>query len=441
VQPPSFDAHQREAAERAQFQRYGNVSTVGSGAGQVQRPGGAAGASRRGLWLGLGGAALVGGLVAAVAVGGGSGGGDDGGGGGGGDGGDGSGEIVAEGGSADGAGSGSAEGAGAGAAEGSGAGSASGGGGGSGGESEIPADEAADLAALEAMLKELSALDPSMVPPAMRKQLEEMKKLAKLSPQERRAKLRSLDIPLDLSGLLEVVTAMDPGAMSRKPAAGSGTQPAEAPDPDAPGAGKPGAGKPGASKPGASKPGVGKPAGAWVTARDLSFAGFDPKRLDVSAFIRWAITEAKKADPDAVLFRIDVSGVGPDGTANLELPTLASGHGSLDLRFFSPARAKRDPNLPLGVPEQNKTCEFRIEAEPDGVAIRPLTGFDCKGNDPVPPPRCSAAALWKRALAAKAPRNAVASLGYRAWSGAARWYFDIGFAGDKSFSRTFGDDC
>jgi hypothetical protein len=136
-----------------------------------------------------------------------------------------------------------------------------------------------------------------------------------------------------------------------------------------------------------------------------------------------------------------VSGVGPDGFANLELPTLASEHGSLDLRFFSPARAKPDPSLPLGVPEQGKTCEFRIEAEPDGVALRPISGFDCKRNVAVPPPRCTAAGLWKRARGAKAPQNAVASLGYRAWSGRPRWGFDIGFGHDRVFSHAFDDDC
>ena len=202
-------------------------------------------------------------------------------------------------------------------------------------------------------------------------------------------------------------------------------------EPGAGGAGAGGAGAGGAS----SAPAV------WSGSRELSFSGFNPRRLDVSAFIRWAIAEAKKADPDAVLFRIDVNGVGPDGFANLELPTLAAGHGSLDLRFFSPARAKPDPRLPVGVPEPGKTCEFRIEAEPDGVELRPLSGFDCKRNIPTPAPRCTAAALWKRALAAKAPGNAVASLGYRAWSGRFRWSFDIGFGHDKVFSRAFDDDC
>jgi len=74
------------------------------------------------------------------------------------------------------------------------------------------------------------------------------------------------------------------------------------------------------------------------------------------------------------------------------------------------------------------------------VHIRPISGFDCKRNIAAPPPKCTAAALWKIAIAAKAPRNAVASLGYREWSGRFKWGFDIGFGHDRVFSRAFDDD-
>src|SRR5690606_4423407 len=184
-----------------------------------------------------------------------------------------------------------------------------------------------------------------MLPPAARKQLEDLKQLAKLPPKERLAKWKQLAeaMPDVSGGLAEAMEAID---------AIGAVVPAPAPTPRTP--------KPSTPAPSTSAP-SGQPAqpGAWVVARDLSFGGFDPKRLDGSAFIRWAVAEARKADPDAVLFRIDVSGVGPDGRANLELPTLASSHGSLDLRFFSPARAKPDPSLPIGVPDRGKTCEFR----------------------------------------------------------------------------------
>jgi hypothetical protein len=135
-----------------------------------------------------------------------------------------------------------------------------------------------------------------------------------------------------------------------------------------------------------------------------------------------------------------MDGVGPDGFANLTYPGFASDHGSIDFRFFSPSRGKRDPSLPLGVKQKDWKCEFRIETEPDGIELRPLDGWECNGNKPVPAPRCTPAALWKRALAKGAPSNAVASLGYRS-NGRPVWYFDIGEPGAKAFSQTFADDC
>jgi serine/threonine-protein kinase len=180
-------------------------------------------------------------------------------------------------------------------------------------------------------------------------------------------------------------------------------------------------------------------AGAWPSRHSLSFA-FDPKRVDTAKLIAYAVREARREVADAELFRIDMDGVGPDGFANLTYPSLASDHGSVDFRFFSPSRSKRDPSLPLGVKQKDWKCEFRIETEPDGIALRPLDGWECTGNKAVPAPRCTPADLWKRALAKGAPSNAVASLGYRS-NGRPVWYFDIGEPGAKAFSQTFADDC
>lgn len=263
-------------------------------------------------------------------------------------------------------------------------------------------DDTGDLGDTSKMLDEaIAALDGIDLAPEVKRQLAELKDLGKLSPQQRMERIKQIQQQL----------AEDPSDPAPSP-------PAKPTTPTAPAT------------------------GGWITARDLSPPpGFNPKRVDVAAAIRYALAEAKRADPDAVLFRIDVDGVGPDGTANLELPSHASDHGSLDLRFFSPRRAVRDPKVPLGVPVKH-SCEFRIEVSPDGVGIRPINGFDCSRNVAVPAPRCSAAALWKRAIAKRAPTNAVASLGYRApTSGAARWYFDIGSGFDKVFSSAFDDGC
>jgi serine/threonine-protein kinase len=181
------------------------------------------------------------------------------------------------------------------------------------------------------------------------------------------------------------------------------------------------------------------PAGNWPTRHELSFP-IDPEHVDVDKLIAFAVAEAKREVADAELFRIDADGIGPDGFANLELPSHASGHGSIDLRFRSPSRSKRDPSLPLGVKQEWK-CEFRIEAEPGGVQIRPVNGFDCSKEKPVPPPKCSPAEVWKKAIANKAPTNAIASMGYRSAGSRTTWYFDIGSGPDTVFSTAFADDC
>ena len=190
---------------------------------------------------------------------------------------------------------------------------------------------------------------------------------------------------------------------------------------------------------------LGKPAapggGGWVKRGALSYPGFDPRRVDVAKVIAFAMRQAKQAVPDAELFRIDADGLRPDGTADLTLPSHASDHGSIDLRFRSPSRSKPDPSIPLGV-KQAWQCQFRIEVDPDGVSIRPLDGWDCRKDTPIPAPRCSPVALWKKAIAAKAPAgNAVANVGYRAAGATPRWYFAIGYGHDVAFSRAFGDDC
>jgi hypothetical protein len=185
------------------------------------------------------------------------------------------------------------------------------------------------------------------------------------------------------------------------------------------------------------------PSTGWVESKPLPPPpGWDPKRVDTAVFIAYALAEAKKAVPDAVLTRVEVDGVSPDGRADLTLPSHASDHGSIELRFISPSRMKRDPKVPLGVRVEWK-CEFRVEGEPEGVTLRPINGFDCTKEQPVSAPRCTPLALWKRAIATrKPPTNAVANMSYYGWMGSpARWHFAIGFGMDVAFSETFDDGC
>jgi serine/threonine protein kinase len=178
---------------------------------------------------------------------------------------------------------------------------------------------------------------------------------------------------------------------------------------------------------------------AWVVNQALSPpAGWDPKRVDVDGYIKWAIAEARKAVPDAQLERIDAEGVMPDGRANLTLADF-----SIDLRFVSPSRMKGDPSIPVGV-EQKLECEFRIEAEAKSIQIRKLAHCD-KKTRVVANPKCSVKKIWQLAVGKGAPTgNVVADLSYYGSSVGprVRWYLDIGSGHDKVFGHAFEDgDC
>jgi hypothetical protein len=130
--------------------------------------------------------------------------------------------------------------------------------------------------------------------------------------------------------------------------------------------------QPAASRPRA--PGLG--ADGWVVSRRFSAPGFDPKHLSIEKYLPFALAEAKKLVPDAVLFRIDADGVYPDGHADIMLAE----HGSLDFRFISPSRSKPDPKLPVGAKQEYK-CMFRIMIDGDGAWSAPLDGWEC--NEPL----------------------------------------------------------
>ena len=268
-------------------------------------------------------------------------------------------------------------------------------------------DKQAELEeATEALLMEaLRELDKAIraMPPDQQKRFAGYRDLAKLSPAQRMAKLRQLAAQGGVPGL--------PGA---------GAAPTPTPPPTPPAA-----------------------AGGWITRHDLDAPpGYDPAHVDVGKFVTWAIAQAKQAIPDAELIRIDTNGVSADGVANLSYPTLASDHGSIDVRFISPSRGKRDPSQPLGVGRKDFKCMFRVEAEPDGVTIAPIDFFDCAKEHAVPLPRCSFSAVWKKAIKKKAPTgNVVGNVDYRFGGGRPTWYFSIGFGTDVTYSKLFGDDC
>jgi serine/threonine protein kinase len=286
-------------------------------------------------------------------------------------------------------------------------------------DDEKPTPAPAPAPADDPTLESFRQLDEMInrLPPSQQKRLAGYKGLSKLPPAERMKKLQELSAKglsgMDLGQLGNVPSAPEV-AHAEKP---DEPTPPEPPPPPAP--------------------------GGWVTMHEIDPpSGYDPERVDVTAFIPWAIAQAKKAIPDAQLIRIDTNGVGPDGRANLKLASLASDHGSIDLRFISPSRGKRDPKQPLGVARRDFKCELRIMATPSGVELMPIDFADCSKERVVPVPTCSVAAVWKKAIARKAPsQNAVGNVDYRSNGSRAVWYFAIGAGFDTVFSQTFSDDC
>ena len=68
-----------------------------------------------------------------------------------------------------------------------------------------------------------------------------------------------------------------------------------------------------------------------------------------------------------------------------------------------------------------------------------MTSFECK-EVPIGPPKCTFVQVWQKALAAGAPKDAIAELGYRvpSKSKTPKWYFGIP---GTSVSYVFDDDC
>jgi hypothetical protein len=276
------------------------------------------------------------------------------------------------------------------------------------GDSAAAADKHAD----DPMADQLEKLDDMIkaLPPEQQKRLAGYRGLSKLPPKERLKRLRALAAQ-GMAGL----EAPDPAAIARDATGGTAEQPPPPPPPP----------------------------GAWISNETIDPPpGFDPEHLDVTAFIPWAIDRARKAIPDAQLIRIDTNGVSPDGRANLKLASHASEHGSIDVRFISPSRGKRDPKQPLGVARHDFKCEFRIMATPEGVEMMPIDFADCSKERVVPVPRCSFSAVWKKAIARKAPaQHVVGNVDYRSNGSKPVWYFDIGSGFDVAFSQMFSDDC
>ena len=171
-------------------------------------------------------------------------------------------------------------------------------------------------------------------------------------------------------------------------------------------------------------PNVG-PAGPVVPAllRD-----FDPKHFDAIAYLPTATALAVAKLPDAQLVRFDITGVYPNGHADLTLPA----HGDASYLFRSPARSARPAGMPSNV-EVTILCYVEVTVTPEGtaeVAVRDVNG-SC--TQPLrPPPACTLAQVWAMGKLAGAKPDEVAKIGYLSDG----WFFDTG-----AVTESFADRC
>ncbi|MBL8619914.1 MAG: hypothetical protein JNK64_01395, partial [Myxococcales bacterium] len=184
-------------------------------------------------------------------------------------------------------------------------------------------------------------------------------------------------------------------------------------------------------------------------------AAGDVAALDPVALLPFVDERARAAAPDVVLLSVQCTSVGAAGTADL---TLASGRCSYEYR--TPAGTRRPPDVPVGVATDYPCAvELAVDAgvtQPD-VRIARRSLDLCRIHHAVRPPACTFAAAWERALAAGAPRDAVARVRFagRYQSGydpvdpaddfdvpeRGRWSVEIARDGQDDLRYQFRDDC
>jgi hypothetical protein len=181
-----------------------------------------------------------------------------------------------------------------------------------------------------------------------------------------------------------------------------------------------------------------KPAASgWVAYHALAYPNWDPKHVDVDAFVTWARAQAKDMVPDAELNRIDMLSVFPDGHSDL---TLSNG-GFVGVRFLSPSHRQRDPSVPIGA-QGNMKCMFQIMATAQtGAMVAPLDGTSCDNERSSPTgARCTVRQVWQHMIAKNAPAgNVVAQVSYFSIDKAQPpgWVTSV----SGVFSAQIADDC
>jgi len=165
--------------------------------------------------------------------------------------------------------------------------------------------------------------------------------------------------------------------------------------------------------------------------------------LDVSASLAGATLLARAQLPDAELASLHAPFVMQDGASQLQFGE------EVRYQFRSPSMATQPlPKAPaLGAPvvDHRQPCRITVSADFGHplAASRPAGIADCGEAPPSPPPRCTLAGVWQRALTAGAPAGALANIALNVKSHAWRWHFSITDRATSRdvYRRDFDDDC
>lgn len=156
------------------------------------------------------------------------------------------------------------------------------------------------------------------------------------------------------------------------------------------------------------------------------------------------IAEALARNPNMTINRLEIDYVAADGT-------LAPSYGELEITLQGPEPGPPpdDPKRPIGAPVPPPTTnrECRAESWVKGT-WEPRNQYGqamCFGSAAPRPLRCTVLAIWSRAIAEGAPRDALAKLGLMhgmGEGGGNEWDFSIEDAPRNiSFRRSYPDDC
>lgn len=155
----------------------------------------------------------------------------------------------------------------------------------------------------------------------------------------------------------------------------------------------------------------------------ISSGRVDPASVDLASFTQLALREAQGRVPDAALTSLLARCVQPSGIANLGLC-----NGVLVYTFRSPSKSARG-NTPIGV---QLPCLVRVMLQPQvGLIVQDATSEHCD-EKLVQKQHCQPADIWRRAIKAGAPENAIADVSLIE----GKWYITV-----DGKSQIFPDDC